>query len=108
MTKLEKDIEKRFCEYAKSQGCYPIKFEDPARRGGNDRILLTPMGTVVFIEFKRPGEEPRPEQVAYHKGLNEMGFQTEVVDNVDDGRKIIDDILELIDCMNSIANNLDI
>ena len=105
---LESKIERDFCKYAKSRGCYPVKFEDPSRRGANDRLLLGPVGQIVFVEFKRPGEKPRPDQIAYHKGLREMGFETQTIDNLDDGKKIVDDMIELKILIEHGFKNLDL
>jgi excisionase family DNA binding protein len=89
MASLEKEIERRFCEYAKSKGCYPMKCNDPARRGANDRLVLVPGGKVAFVEFKRPGEEPRKDQIAYHQALWKMGFMSTVIDDVQEGETLI-------------------
>jgi hypothetical protein len=90
MPKLEKDIEKRFCEYAKAQGCYPIKFEDPARRGAPDRMVLCPGGKVFFVEFKRKGETLRHEQAVYIKRLLDLGHDADIVDCFEDAKCILD------------------
>ena len=84
MGSLEKEIEKKFCEYAIKEGCYPVKFEDPSRRGALDRMILCPGGLVLFIEFKRPGEKPRDEQLEYMNGLIKLGFFAVWTDNFDD------------------------
>jgi hypothetical protein len=69
---LEKKIERRASRMIRSAGFSAIKFEDPARRGAPDRIVLLPRGRCLFIEFKRPGETLREEQRAYHAMLREM------------------------------------
>src|SRR6187402_1701606 len=61
-TPLEKDIEKKVCDWAKKQGCYVRKFTSPANRSVPDRLFILPHGTVCFIEFKRPGCKPTEAQ----------------------------------------------
>jgi hypothetical protein len=74
MSPLEKEIEDKFCEYAREKGCEPIKFKDPSRRDAPDRMVLCPGGRTIFFEFKRPGEKPRYGQLQYHRALENLGF----------------------------------
>jgi len=66
--------EKRFRDLVKKMGCKVIKFTDPGQDGGPDRLVLTPVGIPIWIEFKDVYEEPRPTQVNYSSQLMEMGF----------------------------------
>ena len=45
---LEKDIEKKVCDYAKSKNVLAYKFTSPARAAVPDRMFVTPEGTVWF------------------------------------------------------------
>lgn len=50
------------------------------RIGDPDRIILLGGGTVLFVELKRPGEKPRPEQLREHERLRALGFSVYVID----------------------------
>jgi hypothetical protein len=39
---------------------------------------------VMWIEFKKPGERPRPEQIAWHEAERRRGALVKVVDDIDD------------------------
>ena len=51
------------------------------RIGDPDRIILLEGGKVLFVELKRPGEKPRPLQLARHKLLRDLGFKVYVLDD---------------------------
>lgn len=99
---LEKQIEKEVCFHAKQKGFLTYKFTSPSRSAVPDRLLITPWGTVFFIEFKRTGEEPTPQQHREHDRLRKMNILLFVVDNIPDGKKLIDGIWERI---STIAGN---
>ena len=78
---LEAKIEKDFVELIEGLGLIALKFKDPKKRGGPDRVVLSPYFPPFFVEFKKPGEKPRPEQVKYHRELSEKRFAVEVHDD---------------------------
>ena len=90
MTKpLEKDIEaavgRKIWQMSKS-GNVPIhylKLTILGNRGWPDRLVLWPNRGILFIEFKRPGEQPRKLQEFVHAAIRKLGFDVEVHDNVD-------------------------
>ena len=86
----ENEIEKKsVSEINRIPGCVAIKFADASRNGAPDRIVLMPNGRCMFLEFKLPGKEPRIEQVAYHKTLQENGHIVYVVTSIDEAvRKV--------------------
>jgi hypothetical protein len=90
MTLLEKDIEKKVCDYAREKGFLAYKFTSPMRAAVPDRLFIVPGGTVFFIEFKRPGAAPTPAQVREHARLIVMGVKVYVIDNVSDGKELVD------------------
>ena len=53
-TMTESQIESAACTYAASQGWLAYKFTSPGRAGVPDRIMITPTGKVLFVEFKKP------------------------------------------------------
>lgn len=86
---LEKDIEKRVCDYAKSLGMLCYKFTSPSRRSVPDRMFITKTGTVFFIEFKRAGAKPTAAQEVEIMKIRATGVQVNMVDNVESGKRII-------------------
>lgn len=90
---LEKDIERRVCEFARSKGCLAYKFTSPAARHVPDRMILCPNGTVYFIEFKRKGEKPTPAQAVEIEKIRKMKVEVFVVDDVEKGKEIVDFML---------------
>ena len=86
---LERKIESDVSEYAGRCGCLHLKLIMWGRVGWPDHLYLY-HGRVLFIEFKRAGEQPRKIQTFIHERLRQHGFTVEVVDNVEDGRKVVD------------------
>lgn len=76
---LEKDIEKYFNQQIKQAGGLSRKYTSPGRRGVPDRIAVM-NGHVYFVELKRPGEKPRPDQLAEHRALEKNGVKVHVLD----------------------------
>lgn len=86
---LERDIEKKVSDYAKSKGWLSYKFTSPSNRAVPDRIYLRG-GNTLFIEFKAPGKKPTKLQLHAHKQFRQHGFIVQVIDTVDAGKAIID------------------
>lgn len=87
---LEKDIEKKVCDYAKERGLLVYKFTSPARAAVPDRLFVLPTGKMFFVEFKRTGQKPTPAQEREHTRLRGHNVPVYVIDNVIDGRIVID------------------
>lgn len=87
---LEKKIEQVVCDYAKSKGWLVYKFTSPARAAVPDRLMIAPGGRVIFVEFKREGQKPTVPQAREHDRLRAQGVQVFVVDNVVDGKAVVD------------------
>lgn len=79
MVILESEIEKTCVKIAEKHACLLLKIEK--RRGYPDRILLAPNGKLIWIEFKRPGENLMPFQKHVHQILKQMNFEVYEVDN---------------------------
>ena len=90
---LEKDIERKVCDYAKKLGCYTRKYTSPAQRGVPDRIIIAPGGAVGFLELKRPGNKPTPLQLKEMRTLTEVGCTVDWVDNVEAGKAFVDGLV---------------
>jgi len=86
---LEKDIEAAVCKYAKSLGMLCYKFTSPSRRSVPDRMFITGMGVVWFVEFKRRRGKPTPAQQVEIAKIKATGVEVFVVDNVEEGKFIV-------------------
>jgi len=91
---LEKHIEAKVCDYAKQRGLLVYKFTSPARAAVPDRLFILPGGRMFFCEFKREGQKPTPPQEREHKRLRQHKVSVFVIDNVDDGLRTVDEMLE--------------
>lgn len=87
---LEKVIEQKVCDYAKSRGCLVYKFTSPARRSVPDRLFIAPGGRVWFIEFKRKGCVPTAGQEVEIGKIREKGGTVHVVNSVKRGKFCVD------------------
>mgnify|MGYP000293478287 FL=1 len=87
---LEKQIEAKVCDYAKSKGLLAYKFTSPARAAVPDRLFIAPDGRVWFCEFKREGQKPTGAQEREHQRLREQKVNVFVIDNVNEGKAMID------------------
>lgn len=90
---LEKEIEKKICDYAKSKGCYVRKFVSPNNRAVPDRIIIAPGGAVGFLEIKRGGCKPTKAQEAEMELLSKVGATVGWCDNVEDGKLWVNGLL---------------
>lgn len=90
---LEKDIEKRVVDYARSKKMLVYKFTSPSRRSVPDRLFLTQSGGVFFIEFKRLGQKPTASQEVEINKIQLQGVNVFVVDTVERGKSIVDMML---------------
>lgn len=87
---LEKDIESKVCDYAKTKGVLAYKFTSPARAAVPDRLFITPNGRVWFCEFKREGAKPTSAQDREHTRLRKQNVTVFVIDNVTEGKNMVD------------------
>ena len=87
---LEKDIEGKVCEYARSKNVLAYKFTSPARHAVPDRLFIAPDGRGWFCEFKREGAKPTPAQGREHTRLRQQKVNVFVIDNVIEGKNMID------------------
>lgn len=90
---LEKDIEKKVCDYARKLGCLIYKFTSPARRSVPDRIFLHERVETFWIEFKRKEQKPTAAQAVEIEKIRTKGKTVFVIDNIEDGKLQIDMML---------------
>lgn len=89
---LEKDIEDAVCEYAKGKGMLCYKFVSPSYRSVPDRMVIVPGDDpfIFFIEFKSETGKLTPGQNREIRRLTDAGVTVLVVNNVEEGKKLID------------------
>lgn len=87
---LEEDVETAVCRYARSKGFKAEKFTSPNRRSVPDRIISGAGRKLFYIEFKRPGGKPTKAQARDHAERRALGFEVYVVDDIAEGKNIID------------------
>ncbi|WP_419607623.1 hypothetical protein [Thiolapillus sp.] len=84
------DVEKEVCAYAERQGFMAIKFKDLSRAGGPDRLFISPMGNIMFMEFKSEREPVSARQLDYITDLSEHHcIDVHIVRYVDVGISLI-------------------
>ena len=94
---LEKQIEAKVCDYAKTKNVLVYKFTSPARAAVPDRLFIRADGRMWFCEFKRGGQKPTPAQEREHHRLRQQAINVFVVDSVDAGKECIDLMYGLIE-----------
>ena len=87
---LEKQIEKKVCDYAKAKGFLHNKFVSPSCRGVPDRIFAK-NGKIFFIEFKALNKKPTELQKHKINMFRSHGLKVYIVDNIAYGKQVIDD-----------------
>ena len=91
-TELESKIEDRVFKWARLHYVRVLKFTPAGTAGYPDRIFwLGPF--IVFIEFKRLGEVPRPLQVERIAELRADGHTVGVFDDSDDAIEFLESTL---------------
>jgi hypothetical protein len=87
---LEKQIEAKVCEYAKSKNVLAYKFTSPNRMAVPDRMFVASNGRIWFVEFKREGQKPTEAQLREHYRLRNHNVIVFVIDNITEGKSMID------------------
>lgn len=75
----ERDVEKRLRLGVQDLGGRAYKFKSPGHRSAPDRLCILPYGVGGFVECKRPGEKPTPQQLEEHEFLRSRGSEVDVV-----------------------------
>ena len=90
---VESEVEKAIRLYAESKGCLFWKFTSPGTKGVMDRLVIAPGNRSALLEVKRPGKKPYPIQLKRKREVEERGMMVDWVDNIEAGKKFIDDLL---------------
>jgi hypothetical protein len=88
----EAKIEEKLVKAVKKAGGLCLKLVSPGYVGVPDRIVLVAIGKIGFVEVKAPGKKPRKIQLKRHRELRTLGFNTYVLDDVNQIGGIIDAI----------------
>ena len=87
----ERTIENRCVNWL--LGRYPkamaLKLNTRFRNHWPDRAFFIPGGSLVLIEFKKPGENATPAQAKLHRELKSLGFPVHLSWGLDDFKKTI-------------------
>lgn len=75
MKTTEADIETYLFNQVKRLGGSAYKGNPFGQRGFMDRICMFPGGWIIFVEVKRPGRRPRPNQRLMLRKFKALGFQ---------------------------------
>lgn len=86
--KRESAVESDIRKFALATGWWVAKFTSPGKNGVPDRIFIK-NGIHIFIEIKRPGEEPTKQQYVRMAEMKKYGAITHWVDNVEDAKEIL-------------------
>lgn len=85
----ESKVEKQAREYAEATGWWVAKFVSPGKKAVPDRLFIK-RGIVVFIEFKRPGEEPTRQQYLRMKEMKKHGAIVRWFDSFEEAKEWLD------------------
>ena len=86
-----KHVEQPVVDYALNEyGIKSLKLNTRGWSSWPDRVFFFPKPWLLFIEFKRPGEEPTENQRDLHIYLEELGYDVYVIDDKEKGFKLID------------------
>ena len=91
---LESRIESKTTEYAESLGMMHLKLNVKGRIGWPDHIYVW-NGRTWFVEFKQYKVKPEPVQLYIHSELRKRGAVVRSIDNLIDGRIMINELFNL-------------
>jgi hypothetical protein len=89
---LENPLRDRVCHDARLLGVRSLQLDLRHDAGWPDRIFLTPY-IPLWLEFKRPGEVPRPLQQNRLDILNSLSYNAGFVDSYSDAMELIETAL---------------
>lgn len=104
-SQLEAHIEEKSCKHAESLGFEHIKL-DKAKRKWPDRLFLGPNGEKLLVEFKRPGESPRPQQAAFFYRLGKKFHEVHLIDSLDDFKLLLRHFVMTVEMDHPVVGNL--
>ena len=91
----ESTVERKIGKWAREHDILVRKFVSPGHRGVPDRLFILPGGAVAFLEVKKAGEKPRPEQRRELEKLVAQGAYATWVDTTEDGIEFLETVYRL-------------
>lgn len=85
----ESKVEKEIREYAEATGWWQAKFVSPSKTAVPDRVFIRG-GMVLWMEVKRPGEEPTAQQYYRMKEMKKYGAIVCWVDSFESAKEWLD------------------
>ncbi len=85
---LESDVQSDIIDFARVRGWFCEKIESRSGRGIMDLVCIR-HGRHVWIEVKRLGEEPRPQQEKRAREMRAHGAEVYAVDSLEQARAIL-------------------
>lgn len=76
----ESKIESKLKDKIEAMSGLYYKFTSPSNTGVPDRVVIY-NGLIVFVELKRPGEEPRPRQKFVIREMRRSGAKVAVIND---------------------------
>lgn len=92
MRELEQDAEKALRDGVKKLGGKAYKFASPGNSGVPDRIVILPNRPPIFVELKKPGEEPRKLQRSQIRILRGLGQDVRVLHGTEEVRAFLEEV----------------
>ena len=92
--KLEQDIQKDIIDFLEKNGLLAIKHNNIgiyARAGVPDILACSNQGKFIGIEVKRPGEKPKPIQIAFIDAINKLNGVAFYATSVEEVKKNLQD-----------------
>lgn len=89
----ESSIQHKVIKYAVAHHFICLKLNIGSQRGWPDYLLIDPDGEHSYIEFKAPGQKPRPIQQYRLDLLSNRGIAVCVCDNEEVGYEFIDSMV---------------
>lgn len=89
---LEKEVEKYLVREVKKIGGVSFKFISPGNAGVPDRIVILPMGKVVFVELKTDKGKLSKLQTAQIRKISELGAEVKVLYGIEGVKEFINEI----------------
>lgn len=92
---LEKNIESRLARECRKADALCVKLADTSMAGIPDRMIISKVGLVWFVELKAPGELPRPLQLKRHQDLIMRGCRVCVISSYQQIDELMKEMQEL-------------
>ncbi|MNW46303.1 VRR-NUC domain protein [compost metagenome] len=88
----ESTLERRLVREVERIGGLAPKFVSPGNNGVNDRLVILPGGTTVYVEMKAPGKPLKPLQESWKRKLLKRGHKHYKLDSVEDIDRFIQEV----------------